>query len=324
MDLPVFHYVPRCSVADCGEAAPYKLAASWSDGTSRAVSSRITGWLAHFTATSNASDRSLTIRMREMIPLGIAAKANAGASETAFPRRIVGTRFRRSLARPRSQSWRDLEKDFRSCGIVPKMTIEMVPTSLTKGLVMPRVRRITNLGDRQFSYFGDVITLENRVLMTAAPVHTVYLNHPGSAPRIISSKLVGHDGYLNGVSLTFDQPMNETAAHDISRYVVTQRKSEVNPLGYLSIFAKRTKVVVTHPFLRSADYVASTNTVTLYFAKIVKASGTFQVSSPNLPGSSQGHTDARALIGINGAPLGGSRHGGRFTINVGQLRPSSR
>ncbi len=35
MDLPVFHYVPRCSVADCGEAAPYKLAASWSDGTSR-------------------------------------------------------------------------------------------------------------------------------------------------------------------------------------------------------------------------------------------------------------------------------------------------
>ena len=35
MDVPHFHYVPRCSVPGCSEPAPYKLAAPWSDGTSR-------------------------------------------------------------------------------------------------------------------------------------------------------------------------------------------------------------------------------------------------------------------------------------------------
>ena len=35
MDVPTFHYVPRCSAPGCNEPAPLKIAAPWSDGTSR-------------------------------------------------------------------------------------------------------------------------------------------------------------------------------------------------------------------------------------------------------------------------------------------------
>ena len=35
MDSPPFHYQPRCSALGCDRAAVYKVAAPWSDGTSR-------------------------------------------------------------------------------------------------------------------------------------------------------------------------------------------------------------------------------------------------------------------------------------------------
>lgn len=35
MESPTFRYQPRCSVAGCNRHAVYKVAAPWSDGTSR-------------------------------------------------------------------------------------------------------------------------------------------------------------------------------------------------------------------------------------------------------------------------------------------------
>ncbi len=35
MEVPTFHYVPRCSMTGCNNPAPFKIASPWSDGTSR-------------------------------------------------------------------------------------------------------------------------------------------------------------------------------------------------------------------------------------------------------------------------------------------------
>ena len=189
---------------------------------------------------------------------------------------------------------------------------------------MPRARRAVCLSIGQFPSSCEALPLESRVLLSASVIRIVPVGHLATPPRIVASKLTGHDGFVNGIVLTFDQPMNETAAQDVARYVVSQRKTEVNALGYLSIFAKRTKDVVTRPFVKSADYDPASQTVTLSFAKVTKAGGTFQVSSTNLPGSRRGRIDPKALVNTKGESLGGVQMGGRFSIVVGQKRPSSR
>ena len=192
---------------------------------------------------------------------------------------------------------------------------------------MPRALRTAILGGGQFPILAETLRLELRLLLSATTVQTTMISgHPSmtSGPRIIASKLVGQNGFVNGISLTFDQSIPQVAASDVARYVVTQRVKTINPLGYITFLAKRTKEVVTHPFLRSADYDPSTKTVTLNFAKSVKYGGTLQVSSTNLRFSTKTHVDPKALTNLQGEPLGGRRMGGRFMITVGQKQPSSR
>jgi hypothetical protein len=47
MDSGTFHYQPRCSSRDCDRPALYKIAAPWSDGTSRELKNYGTACEAH-------------------------------------------------------------------------------------------------------------------------------------------------------------------------------------------------------------------------------------------------------------------------------------
>ena len=75
MDAERFHYQPRCSVRRCDRPALFKVAATWSDGTSRELKNYGTaceGHRADLLARARAHRGTLTLTENETIgPIGV-------------------------------------------------------------------------------------------------------------------------------------------------------------------------------------------------------------------------------------------------------------
>ena len=66
MDSERFHYLPRCSAPGCDRPALYKLAATWSDGTSRELKNYGTTCDAHRDALlARARSHRATLKLAE-------------------------------------------------------------------------------------------------------------------------------------------------------------------------------------------------------------------------------------------------------------------
>lgn len=75
MDAETFRYQPRCSIPGCGQPALYKVAAAWSDGTSRELKNYGTACEAHrneLLARAQAIHGTLKLAEKETVgPVGV-------------------------------------------------------------------------------------------------------------------------------------------------------------------------------------------------------------------------------------------------------------
>jgi hypothetical protein len=187
-------------------------------------------------------------------------------------------------------------------------TVTFAPNQTSAMLTVPIIAGAPNPGE------VDV----NLTITPVDPSPDLNVSVPVDTLRILASDasipptIVATVGTPHGIEVIFNKPMDPVQASNVKNYAVS---SEGVILGS-SWFGDTFGFVKTHVRLKSAQYNAATNTVTLIPRRPLTYGGDINLTQGHPAHAAGGKAAARGLVDLEGHPINQTTTPGKFSVAV--------